>query len=752
MKIKDLMKFLWMSFGGVFLVVLCVAPTAMSQGRGLGTLDPQTLLQKPQGQWNINADRLSYDQNRQTYEGQGNVHVYSGDQSLRADWASLNLASRTVELRGNVRVQYGQDWLEGNHVVWDLDGQTGTVDEGLLYFSTNRFYVQGRSIEKIGPSQYALEDGFITSCAPDKPDWKLRYGRMKVNVEGVAWVRDTSFWARRVPLLYFPFVAFPVQKQRKSGFLIPWAGYSSLQGVEAEIPYFWAMRDDMDMTFYGRYMAERGVMGTAEYRVNSEKLGQGVWLLSYLHDQADKEHLLDQGYPYQTKDRHWLRSRHSIGFPQDVQARVDLDFVSDRNYLKEFERGASSWDFSNKTFRENSGRGILNDKNLTARESSIYVDKRFENSLLGLDTRYWDQLDTSLNEFTLQRLPSLSFQTVPSRALKTSAYYTLNSSLTHFWSEEGDRGNRLDAYPRLYYPLHWKSYLNVEPSVGGRVTGYRVDWDSSSADSWQNRFQGDVRLDVSSRLNRVYPLKWGDHVAFQHAIRPEIRYTYSTEGSDQNELPQFDRVDQDQFEHTLSYGFTNLFTSKRVSLDSQGDPVTTFHEFARLRLFQSFNIEPLPEDIRFVPESGKGFTSVGVRTDLMPLKYVTLTYDSLFYSTEREDISHQIYLTLNSGRGHMARFNYQFREEKPVDEFITETNVKILPQIYLSTYHNYSLEKNEMFKQGYGVRYFSGCWGVSLTYEKERDDQRVAVMLNLLGLGSLGTTFAAGGDSSFGFP
>ncbi len=745
-------SFLAFLVGGWLMLVFSWS-LAVAQDRGLAALDHKTFSQPAAGgQWTIVAQQLSHDQHRNTYTGEGDVHIYSGDRSLWADWAQVNLYTRKAELRGNVKLRYGEDWLEGSHVFWDLDEETGTVDDGLLFASSNRFYISGQSIEKTGPSTYTLEKGYMTSCDPDKPDWKLKYGRMKVNVDGVAHVWHTSFWARRLPFAYFPFMAYPVDTKRKSGFLMPWGGFSDFLGFGFELPFFWAVREDMDFTFYGHYMAERGFMGTLEYRLNHEKWGHGVWMMSYLSDQADKGHLSKHGYPFQTRDRYWLRSRHSMDLSDDIRARVDLDFVSDRNYLKEFERGGASFAFSDKALREASGRGILNDQNMPARESSLYVDRRFENSLLGLDVRYWDQMDTDLNDLALQRLPSLSFHTVPSRLLETPLHYTLNSSLTHYHRREGERGSRFDAYPRLYYPLHWKSYASVEPSVGGRVTSYHVDWDTGSRDSMQTRFQGDVRVNVSSRLNRVYPLSWGDYVAFQHAFRPEMQYVYSAEGSSQEKLPQFDRLDQNQFQHTVSYGFTNFFTSKRMDIGPEGNQVPYLHEFARVRLFQSFNIEPLPKDIRFLPETGRGFTTVGMRTDLMPLKYLTLTHASLLYSTEREDISHEFYLTLNSGKGHVASLNYQYREEKPVDELVYTMNLMITPSIYLLTYHNYSFEQKEMFLQSYGVQYLSGCWGLSLTYEKERDDHRIAFSINLLGLGPIGMAFNQGGASFAGIP
>ncbi len=740
-----------------FLSVCCIScfPLADSEGfaETTGTmkigLDQGAFMDSKQGPWNISAAKISYDQEKQVYEAEGDVRISSGDRSIEADWALLDTEKQVADLRGHVRLRYGKDWLEGEHVLWNLKEETGTVDEGMVFFSENHFYVHGQSINKTGPMEYALKQGFITSCDPYKPDWKLRYGEMKVNLEGIAWARDTSFWVRNVPLLYTPFVALPVQQKRQSGFLLPWAGFSELNGMELEVPFYWAFREDMDATFYGRYMTKRGWMSGLEYRVASPRWGEGIWLFNYLSDEADKSHLEAQGYPFQTADRYWVRSRHSFELPYEIRGRLDLDLVSDSNYLKEFEKGSSSFDFSDNMFREFFGRGILNDETILARESSLYMDQRHESALLGLDVRYWDQLDRSLNEFTLQKLPSLSFSVIPSRFLGTPLFYSLDSSWVNYWRQEGDRGNRLDVFPRISYPMHWKSYLDIEPSVGVRANSYSVSWQEDDRNSWQGRLLSDVRLEMSSRLNRVYAFNMGNVVAMQHSIRPEVVYEYVPKGLGQDDIPQFDPLDADQTFNEIRYGVTNFFTSKSVLRDADGNQATTYHEFARLQLFHAFNFQPSEPNLNFDFERGEGASSVGMRLDLMPQKYVMLTYDTDFYSTVSSQANHDLIMTLDSGRGHLFRVDYQFRKDYPIDELITEFSVKIMPNVYVNTYHDYSFDKDELYKQGYGIKYIQGCWGLGLTYEKEEEDQRVALSINLLGLGSFGGTYAYSSQNSF---
>lgn len=738
------------------LLVLCaLAQAAKANAQSVSTfgLERDTLMGALQGTWKIEAASISYDQANDTYEAEGNVRVSSMDRLIRADWARVDMEKRQAELRGGVVIQFGKNWLKGDHVIWNLDKETGWVDGGTVYFAENQLYAQSRYLAKVGPTQYTLKEGYLTGCDPEQPDWKVRFDEMKVDLEGVAWASHSSFWVRNVPVLYSPLAVLPVEQKRRTGFLIPWGGYSDLSGFDVEVPFYWAMREDMDATFYGRYLEKRGFMSGIEYRISNRTWGEGVWQFNYLHDNADKSFLERKGYPFQTEDRYWLRARHSIELPYEIEGKINLDFVSDRNFLREFTSGSVSFDSSNAVFRDVFGRGILDDYTSLTRESSIYLEKRWESTLLSLDTRYWQQLDTSIDEFTLQRLPALSFVSLPNHIENTPLYYSWQSSVVNYWRKEGDRGGRLDLYPRVYYPMHWQNYLDFEPSLGLRSTSYYVDWQSDSHDQMQSRLFSDVRLDLSTRLNRVYPVDFGDYVAVEHAIRPEVRYVYVPEPI-QGELPLFDRLDENQARHQLRYGFSTFLTAKENRRDREGNLATYYRELARLQIFQLFNLEDPPKrDSLFEFGEEQGFTSVGMRLDIMPKRYITLSYDSNLYSDSPNDHRQDFLLTLDSGRGHALILDYQYRKGQPVNELTTQLIMKTLPNLYLSTYHDYSFDQGEMYKQGYGFRYLHGCWSIGVAYERESGDNRVIVSLNLLGLGNVVGSFGTGsGSGARGLP
>ncbi len=742
---------------GLFLCAL--APGMWLCGQTLAAQPPSPLaataaVGRAKIPWTIHADKLVYNEAKHTYEAEGHVRLTATDRSIEADRASVNNLSRQADLHGNVTIRYGRNWLKGRHIVWNLDTETGTMNQGIIYFAANNFFVQGASIAKTGPTRFELGQGFITSCNPADPAWKVQFKKMQVNVGGTAYTSGASFWAKDYPLAYWPLVEMPIETQRQSGFLLPFAGDSTLNGFHFEIPYYWAIRPDMDATFYAQYFQNRGFMGGLEYRVNNQQLGQGVWMFDYLQDQASKSFLAEQGYPFQTYDKYWVRGKQNFTLPWDIEGKIDLDYVSDRNFLQEFASGSSSFYNSNREFLDYFNRGLLYDQTSLVRESDLYLEKRGDSALLSMDLRYWENLENTINNETIQKLPSFYYTVIPSSVAGTPLYYSLDSSALNYWRQEGDNEQRLDLYPQLFSPLHWGNYLDIEPSVGMRTDAYSIQWDEpTAAGDYAVREEPDVAVKMSSRLNRVYPVNFWGFTAVQHAIEPEISYEYATQTLS-SQIPQLDRLDLDQSRNGIRYGFTTFLTGKQIAPGASGTPAVTYAEIARLRVFQFFNIEPpsqpdpLFDTDTLMPE---GFSPLGVRLDLMPIRNWSLSYD-LDWSVrsgagvQAQDLS----ASYTGSPGNIYRVDYEQIPNLNVNEITLATYFKVYDHIYLNTYHDYSFQNALWFTQGYGIRYVQGCWGLGLGYEQVGSDNRFLFTVDLMGIGSVGNQATFFGKPRFG--
>jgi LPS-assembly protein len=136
-----------------------------------------------------------------------------------------------------------------------------------------------------------------------------------------------------------------------------------------------------------------------------------------------------------------------------------------------------------------------------------------------------------------------------------------------------------------------------------------------------------------------------------------------------------------------------------------------------------------------------------LKLDVMLKKYVMLSYDADFSLEEAGVAQHDLFVTFDSSKGHTFRLDYRYRKDDNVEdisvinEIIPRMDVKVLPNVYLTTYHDYSIDQNDLFSHGYGVKYIHGCWGIGLAYEQEASDQRIAFSVNLLGLGWFGGSY-----------
>src|SRR5574340_1663779 len=74
----------------------------------------------------------------------------------------------------------------------------------------------------------------------------------------VGTARHTSVVFKEVPLLYMPWMTFPLTDKRKSGFLAPNFGSTGNSGMEISLPYYWNIAPNRDATLTPRLLSKRG--------------------------------------------------------------------------------------------------------------------------------------------------------------------------------------------------------------------------------------------------------------------------------------------------------------------------------------------------------------------------------------------------------------------------------------------------------------------------------------------------------------
>ena len=89
-----------------------------------------------------------------------------------------------------------------------------------------------------------------------------------VEIDGYAQLFHSTFDVKNTGIFYSPFMVLPAKTTRQSGLLPPDYGISDKRGFYYTQPYFWAIDESHDMTFYGGWMTKIGPSLSVEYRAN----------------------------------------------------------------------------------------------------------------------------------------------------------------------------------------------------------------------------------------------------------------------------------------------------------------------------------------------------------------------------------------------------------------------------------------------------------------------------------------------------
>jgi len=282
--------------------------------------------------WHIAADEMSYDHKTDQYVAKGNAVITKKGRKLTADFVRFNYNTMEVLAVGHVIMTAGEDVLIGDRMEMDLEAEIGTIYNGTVFLKENHFYIKGNKIKKLGENSYFVDKASLTSCDGESPPWKITGRNLKVTLEGYGFISHAALWVKKMPLLYTPFLVFPAKQKRQSGLLPPQIGYSERKWEEYNQPFYWAINESSDATFYLYHMGRRGDKVAFEYRYVLDNDSKGTMMYDFLKDRKvddGTQHFEETGilessreWGYRSDsvlrpntDRYWFRWKHDQAMP-----------------------------------------------------------------------------------------------------------------------------------------------------------------------------------------------------------------------------------------------------------------------------------------------------------------------------------------------------------------------------------------------------------------------------------------------------
>jgi LPS-assembly protein len=497
----------------------------------------------------------------------GNVTVRQGDAVIGADHAVYDNNNRTVELQDNILIRQPGLLLTGTTATVDQNAGISEIsDASYLLHDTAARGNAAVIIYRDANGIVTIDNGVFTRCEPGDNAWAITGDTIELDrASGRGTATNVTLLVKDVPVFYTPWISFPIDDRRMTGFLAPVLGNTRDGGFDMATPYYLNLAPNYDATLTPRLQTERGVMLGTQFRHRSLNTGQ-VLDMQYLPDDRLYDPLLatiPTSNSPPTDDR-WLLNYEFQGvFSRGWSAMVDYASVSDRDYFQDFG-GVDGTGFGN-------GLSTTTQSYLHRSARVDYRDATWNFTASTEDFQVIDPVVSSLSApyRTLPRV-NLDGSWFASSGLEygfDSEYVIFDRNVNRNRFTAGQiangalvTGSRLAVTPQLSLPLSTAGAF-LTPTLKYKYAAWNLDDQRAGTTDTPTRGVGVATLDSGLVFERPLTLR---DTSYQQTLEPRLFYLYS-EYEDQDTLPVFDSSE-------MTFAFNQLFRDDRFSgRDRVGD-------------------------------------------------------------------------------------------------------------------------------------------------------------------------------------
>lgn len=698
--------------------------------------------------WEIVADTLTRYEKPASVIAEGNVVLKetgpdgealgSAGMVIHGDWMVYDVEKGTAKGRGNLHIVTGGDELFAAEGFVRLESKTGTFKQAILLQQRQDVHLEGAVLEKTGENTYHLENGWVVTCRLEEGQtapWSVWSKDVTVNRGGYAVLRHATFRIKDVPVLYTPYFVVPVKNERQTGFLFPEFSQSDRSGFGILFPFFWNISPSADLTIYPGYLADRGATLGVEARYVVGPESQGMFAATFLKDdlvETKANNFKEDSTVRTESNRFWLRGKANQKFGGDIEARLDLDVVSDHDFLEEFENGVIGFLKSNRNFQQYMGRSF-NDATIYQRTNSIQVKRNWSGmSLMGEmiginDVRPGNTWPTPV--WTLPRVKFSGFQPI----MESQFDFLWDAEYVTYWRRQGNGYNRLDLYPKVSSPLPVGPYFEGSATLGLRETmwmfeGYGdSDWTGVSS---KERFLYDFNANLATTWQRDFKVNFSGLNMIRHRIRPEVSYSYKPDAEiRQQGILRLDGTDFIGQKNSVTYGVQNYFNTYGVN--ENGAEQT--RDVGFVKVSQSYNINEARRDVTGTDKT-KPFGDVVFDVWFSPTERTRLEYDSRLNVYDDKITEYNISGWYNSLRGDSLTLDYRYKF-KELHDLNLNINARLLRYFTLQYGVKHDLRRDEVSEENVALIYHPECWSMILSSSWTEDNRTFMVIFQLANIG-----------------
>ncbi len=409
-----------------------------------------------------------------------------------------------------------------------IKSDTGTYDTiGGATFDQANFQILDRNGRGFASEMAVQPDGKVqleqvryTTCPVGNEDWMLQASSIDLDTNDQSGVgRHVLMRFKDIPVFYTPYISFPIGDERKSGLLFPSFGHSSSNGWQIEVPYYFNLAPNYDLTLTPGVLSARGVQLGAEFR----------FLTASSHGTLEGNFLPDDKQTH--SDRTYFHATDTTDLTRGLRFDADIADVSDINYFSDFAVGSEA---TSVTYLER-------------RTEVLYYDDvwRVRGQLQNFQTVDFNVVDYSRPYSRVPRITAEGLFPI----LNSPLEFAFDGEATNFLRDIGPTGVRVSAQPELRFSSRSPGYF-FEPAVGYYFTQYDLrnaaQIDPAVARSEASAFlprepSTPTREMPYARLDTglVFERDSGSSGQRSETLEPRMVYSY-VPYRNQDELPIFD--------------------------------------------------------------------------------------------------------------------------------------------------------------------------------------------------------------------
>jgi LPS-assembly protein len=440
----------------------------------------------------------------------GNVVARQGDRQIRAN--HIEYDSKTGAMRSDGHIEYEDSLVHITGAAGSYSTAAG-VEFRDAQFSLRQRAARGaaRELTLTPEGQIHLRGVMFTTCPLHDESWHIRADNIVLDTrDKIGSGSGARVDFMKVPLMYLPWLSFPLSSERKSGFLFPSIGNTSINGVQLSVPYYWNIAPNADFTFQPILYSKAGIDLGGNFRQMTEnQRGELDW--NYL--------------PY---DKQFGASRSRVqltelaDLPRDWRLNVSAGNVSDRHYFEDFSNGP-----------EGASTAFL--------ERRATFSYRSEHWRIDGEAQQYQTIDYTLPEpdRPYARVPHLAADAGYALGPNDVLRYGFFSELVNFQHTEAPEsvttGWRGDVMPFASLDVVGPGYF-LRPAVAWRGTQYQLD----KLGPGQLKSSPSRTLPITSvDTGLLFERRAGSHDQRRLTLEPRIMYL-DVPYRAQDQLPVFD--------------------------------------------------------------------------------------------------------------------------------------------------------------------------------------------------------------------